>query len=100
MSIQTSGLAKFGPGLTFRPTAYFNQLDELTNRFDNAAYTSQLLNGAFSEDASTKVFGGGAQLAYKIDARNLVTVSADAHREEWGGWLQPGYGSGQCRCAK
>lgn len=83
LSLQTSGLIKLGSGLTLRPTAYYNQLDELTNRFDNASYNSQLLNGATSEDATTAIFGGGAQLAYRMDERNLVTLAFDGHREDW-----------------
>ncbi len=83
LSLQTSGLIKLGNGLTLRPTAYYNQLDELTNRFDNASYNSQLLNGATREDATTTIFGGGAQLAYRMNERNLVTLAFDGHREDW-----------------
>ena len=83
LSLQTSGLIKLGHGLTLRPMAYYNKLDELTNRFDNASYNTQLLNGASREDATTSIFGGGGQLAYRIDESNLVTLALDAHREDW-----------------
>lgn len=83
LSLQTSGLIKLGHGLTLRPMAYYNKLDELTNRYDNANYNSQLLNGASREDAETSSFGGGAQLAYRMDANNLVTLALDGHREDW-----------------
>lgn len=83
LSLQTSGLIKLGHGLTLRPVAYYNKLDELTNRYDSASYDSQLLNGASREDATTSIFGGGAQLAYRMNESNLATVALDAHREEW-----------------
>lgn len=83
LSLQTSGRINLGNGLTLRPMAYFNGLDELTNRFDDKDYATQLLNGAFREDASTKIYGGGGQVQYQIDADNLLSVSLDAHREAW-----------------
>ena len=63
--------------------AYFNNLDELTNRFDDDDYATQSLNGAFSEDASTSIYGGGGQVVYQMNANNLLSVALDAHREAW-----------------
>ena len=55
LSLQTSGLIDLGGGLTVRPMAYYNANDDLTNRYDDTDYfNSQLLNGSFSEDASTR----------------------------------------------
>lgn len=84
LSLQTSGLIDLGSGFTLRPLAYYNGNDELTNRYDSPSYDSQTLeNSSFSEDASTAIFGGGGQLAYRPDANNLITVALDAHRESW-----------------
>lgn len=83
LSLQTSGLIDLGSGLTVRPMAYYNANEDLTNRYDNANYNSQLLNGSFREDASTAIYGGGGQIAFKPDDTNLVTVALDAHREAW-----------------
>jgi outer membrane cobalamin receptor len=83
LSLQTSGLIDLGGGLTLRPIAYFNNNNELTNRFDDKDYATQLLSGAFREDAETSIYGGGGQIAYKPDDNNLVTVALDAHREAW-----------------
>lgn len=83
LSLQTSGRINLGGGLTFRPVAYYNGLDELTNRFDDKDYATQALNGAFREDASTKIYGGGGQIIYQHDENNLTSVALDAHREAW-----------------
>lgn len=82
VSLQTSGLIKLGGGLSIRPLAYYNGLDELTNRFDDATYSKQIVQNSFKEDASSAVYGGGFQLMQKLGA-SLLTVSADAHRESW-----------------
>ena len=63
--------------------AYYNANDDLTNRFDNPNFNSQLLNGSHSEDASTTIYGGGGQIAFRPDAANLVTVALDARHEGW-----------------
>jgi outer membrane cobalamin receptor len=83
LSLQTSGLIDLGSGLTLRPMAYFNNNNDLTNRFDDKDYATQLLNGSFREDAETSIYGGGGQIAFRPDDRNLVTVALDAHREAW-----------------
>ena len=61
--------------------AYFNDNNDLTNRFDDKDYATQLLNGSFREDAETSIYGGGGQIAFRPDDSNLVTVALDAHRE-------------------
>jgi len=82
VSLQTSGLIKLGGGLSLRPTAYYNGLDELTNRYDDPTYEKQTAQGSFREDASSGVFGGGFQLMQKFKS-SLLTIAADAHRESW-----------------
>ena len=63
--------------------AYYNANDDLTNRYDNANFNSQLLNGSFSEDASTAIYGGGGQIAFRPDDNNLVTVALMRIGRSW-----------------
>jgi hypothetical protein len=51
--------------LSLRPTLFFNRRNEQTDGFDDAGYSSQVAAGAFSEDATTKITGGGLQLAHR-----------------------------------
>jgi outer membrane receptor protein involved in Fe transport len=83
LSLQTSGLVDLGGGLTVRPMAYYNANNDLTNRYDNSSFKTQTANNAFSEDASAAIYGGGGQIAFRPDDRNLVTMALDAHRESW-----------------
>ena len=83
LSLQTSGLIDLGGGLTIRPMAYYNANDDLTNRYDDEGFDTQTGNSAFSEDASTAIYGGGGQIAFRPNDKNLVTIALDAHRESW-----------------
>lgn len=84
LGLQTTGRIDFGGGLSVRPTAYFNNLTELTNRFDDDTFTTQATrNGSFHEDATTQIYGAGGQFAYQMNATNLITLALDAHRETW-----------------
>jgi vitamin B12 transporter len=82
VSLQTSGLIKLGGGLSVRPIAYYNELNELTNRYDDPKYSTQIVQGSFTEDAQSSIFGGGLQIMQKLGS-SLLTISADSHRESW-----------------
>ena len=75
ISLQTSGQIKLSPFFSIRPTAYFNQLTELTNNYDDETFSTQNKKGASSEDATTQIGGGGLQAAYRF-AGNLLTLSS------------------------
>lgn len=82
-SVQGTALFKLSPNFTVRPTLFFNQLNELTNGFDDLTFSTQDKTGALHEDASTNIWGGGVQLAYKLGEGNLLTLALDGRDEGW-----------------
>ena len=81
ISLQTSGQIKLSPVFSIRPTAYFNQLSELTNNYDDETFSTQNKKGASNEDATTQI-GGGLQAAYRFSG-NLLTLSLNAENQSW-----------------
>lgn len=89
-SIQSASAIKFGDSLTVRPLAYYNRLNELTNGYDDARFSTQVSSLSTREDAKTSIAGGGFQTAYSFGF-NLLSVAVDAHNESWvsRGFLNP-----------
>ena len=83
LSIQGTALFKLSPNFTVRPSLFYNKLNELTNGFDDLTFSTQDKNGALHEDASTDIWGGGVQLAYKMGQGNLLTLALDGRNEGW-----------------
>jgi len=82
-NLQSSLQQKFGDDVTWRPIAFFNQLSQLTNRYDDSSFTTQNKAGSFSEDALTTIYGGGQQLSWRWGSGQLLTLSANAENDTW-----------------
>ncbi|MEM1182649.1 MAG: TonB-dependent receptor plug domain-containing protein, partial [Acidobacteriota bacterium] len=83
LSLHAGLAAELGPNLTVRPNVFLNRTETLTDGFDDADFDSQEAAGAFREDATASIFGGGVQLALEDDSGSLWTLAVDVRREEW-----------------
>lgn len=83
LSLQTA--VEFGRGGPWmvRPTVFFNRDGELTNGYDDADYDSQVRSGAFQEDATLEVFGGGALASLRLGNDALLSASLSGRQENW-----------------
>jgi outer membrane receptor protein involved in Fe transport len=82
-SAQAAGDIALGESATLRPTLFFNRGSELTNGYDDAGYDSQDKSGAFSEDATTEILGGGLLATMSLGERVLLSLSANGREESW-----------------
>lgn len=83
LSLQAA--AEFGRGKSWsvRPTLYFNRDGELTDGYDDAGYDSQVRSGAFREDATVEVLGGGVLASVRLRNDVLVSASLSGRQEGW-----------------
>ncbi|MEO1366054.1 MAG: TonB-dependent receptor plug domain-containing protein, partial [Acidobacteriota bacterium] len=82
VSLHAGLAADLGPSLSVRPTLFVNRTETLTDGFDDAGFDTQAGAGAFREDATSSVVGGGVQLALERPAGGLWTLAIDLRREE------------------
>ncbi|MBX9925628.1 MAG: TonB-dependent receptor [Hyphomicrobiaceae bacterium] len=82
-NLQASVLQKLGPNITIRPILFYNELAELTNRYDNARYNTQTAANSFRENAVTKIYGGGVQAGLAWGNGQLLTVAFNGQNESW-----------------
>lgn len=82
LSFSSSGMIRLSPAVYFRPLAYYNRSNELTNNYDDTRFATQLRANALREDAITEIGGGGAQAIFK-QGESQLTVAIDGHNESW-----------------
>lgn len=82
LSLSSSGMIRFSPGFYFRPLAYYNRSNELTNNYDDTRFSTQVRANALREDAITEIGGGGAQAILK-QGESQLTIAIDGHNESW-----------------
>ncbi len=82
LSFSSSGMIRLSPSVYFRPLAYYNRSNELTNNYDDARFSTQVRANALREDAITEIGGGGAQAIFK-QGDSQLTVAIDGHNESW-----------------
>ena len=80
---QLVGRHAFSDSVSIRPAVFYNQRDELTDRYDDDTFSTQDAAGAFSEDATTTIKGGSLQLAFDSPGLGLLTLSASGRQERW-----------------
>ena len=96
-SLNLTGKHEFEIPLIIKPMFYFNRLDELTNKYDDANFNSQVAAGAGRTDSRADIYGGNLQLSYDFNRYGQATMVADCRHEEWsadGFEIQSGGGGG------
>lgn len=73
----------FAGPMSFKGWAYFNKLDVLDNRYDDADYDSQTKKGAYSSDATTEISGVNVQLRYDLERFGTLTIGGMLENDEW-----------------
>ena len=84
-SFSAQAATEFGgdEAYSIRPTLYFNRDSELTDGYDDADYDSQARSGAFREDATTDVLGGGVLASLRFANASLLSASLSGRQESW-----------------
>ena len=82
-SLNFTGKQEFTIPLTIRPLLYFNRLDELTNNYDDATFSTISLNRAFHQNTRSDIYGGGLQASYDFREFGLSSTALNCRREQW-----------------
>jgi outer membrane cobalamin receptor len=71
-----------GPFST-RGWVYFNVLDMLENRYDDATFSTQAANGAFSTDSTTEIAGANVQFIGDLQQYGTTTLALMVDNSDW-----------------
>ena len=71
-----------GP-LSLRGWVYYNRLDELENRYDDANYSAQIKKGAYHSDTRNDVSGISLQFKGDWQAAGTTTLALSAQNDRW-----------------
>jgi len=81
-NLQLAASHRFDTVFSARGWAYFNRLDSLENRYDDATYTTQG-PGTFSEDSSTTISGVNLQGSADMGAYGRATIALMFENDGW-----------------
>jgi len=71
-----------GPFL-IKSWVFFNQLDQIEDRFDNDKYNSQLKKGSFHTDSTTSISGINLQVGYHFSDSDALTLGLMAENDDF-----------------
>jgi vitamin B12 transporter len=91
-SVQLAASHDLDGPLRLKGWVFFNQLDLLDNRYDNANYDTQLLKGSSRTDSTTRISGANLQLAYDLPGDSSLTLGLMG---EYDGWDADGFQQNQ-----
>jgi outer membrane cobalamin receptor len=74
---------RFDIPLTLRSWLFVNELAEVTNRYDDSTFTTQVKNGSFHEHSLSQILGGATQLAYDFAALGHATLALAGRNEHF-----------------
>ncbi|MGB8274414.1 MAG: TonB-dependent receptor [Alphaproteobacteria bacterium] len=69
--------------LQLRSWIYMNELAEVTNRYDDVTFSSQVKNNAFHAHSLAQNYGGAVQLAYDMGAWGHATLAFNGRQEHF-----------------
>jgi vitamin B12 transporter len=66
-----------------RGWGFFSQSDAEENRYDDDTYSTQSENGAYHQDANTRIYGASTQIRYGIGKAGATTLGLTAENDSW-----------------
>lgn len=74
---------KISPVFGVRGWVYFNQLDTVSNGYDDGTFSTQDKNGAYHQDATTRVSGANLQMHYNVTEKQRATLGLILEHDGW-----------------
>lgn len=82
-SVQLAGSHDLEGPSHLKGWVFFNQLDQLDNRYDDDTYSSQLLKGSSRTDSTTRISGANLQYGYDLPANSTATLGLMVENDDW-----------------